>query len=203
MSCERDKGVNSFNVDLEITDLICYPQDLISLTFRLNSSNGQAPYRYEWLNPDSLVGEGPFKIDLTHNLYLRVDVTDTNSIKVNFEHRIIRDTIDCLKNDYRNAFVGLYKCDVTACSVNTDTWIQTCNEYIDTIEIAKHEDFSVLQTIGRPYARFQFKLSDSSFTGYRGNRVYGRFFTNGIYLYSYVSPVALSSSTYRGVKINP
>ncbi len=114
--------------------------------------------------------------------------------------------IDPLDSDVRNAFVGLYKCAVTSCSVNTDTWVQTCDSFIDTIEIAKHEDSLKIKISGlfwgsyNPDVEVDFNIEDSSFSNHH-QRVGGRFYFDSVIVHSSISPVSLWNANYIGKKI--
>ena len=204
-SCEKGKevitpdnndvdSIKSFDVDLAISELIYYPNDSISLTFSVNPTKGIAPYVYEWINTKTFVGEGPFTMNIVDSIVLEVNITDSENTKVNFRHHILRDTIDPLKYDYRNVYIGFYKCDVTHCYSFT-----ICESYKDTIEIAKHEDFSMLQVSHLIHTSdVDFYFINSTFSGYH---IYGIFNSDSIYMLYTESPIHLSSWEYTGKKL--
>ena len=61
-SCEKNQDKRKFNVDLNVLELNCYPNDHISMTFEICSSNGVEPYIYDWSNPKMFEGKGPITV---------------------------------------------------------------------------------------------------------------------------------------------
>jgi len=120
-SCNKEDDTPTINNEFHVSSLICYPNDSISVTFLITSSGGKAPYTYFWINPDTLNGNGPFKLPIDKDLDLQLEVTDANNVKVNFQYGIKKDTIDILKYDYRNPIIGLYKCEVIYHGIVNDT----------------------------------------------------------------------------------
>lgn len=201
-SCKTDdkdlKENSDFNTELEIISLLCYPNDSISMSFRINSSNGTAPYNYKWLQPDTLVGEGPFTIWLKNNLLLDVEVFDADQNKMKFHYEILKDTIDLQKNDYRNVVTGLYTCEVLFNSATVDSGhiIPHDSIYQDTIEISKHSDVKMLKI---SYYDVNYNFRNSSFDAYH---LSGYFKDDSISFYYFQTPIALKNWTYKGKKIN-
>jgi hypothetical protein len=204
LSCKQEnkdaKENVDFNVRLEISGLQYYPNDSISMSFRIKSSNGIAPYTCKWINPDTLIGEGPFTICLTGNLLLDVEVLDAGLNKMEFHYEILKDTIDFRKNDYRNVLTGFYKCEVVyhwATEDSPGNFITHDSIYHDTIEISKHSDVKMLKISDFPDVNYNF--INSSFDGYH---LSGYFKNDSIIFYYFATPVALYNWTYKGGKIN-
>jgi hypothetical protein len=206
-SCEKSNPGNEdikknvdFNVNLELSALTCYPDDSILMTFRINSTNGIAPYMYNWINPDSLVGGGPFTVGLKSNLVLNGEVFDADSNKMEFHYEVLRDTIDFLEFDYRNRVVGLYDCRVVYRATTQDilgNFITHETIYQDTIEVSKHSEFKMLKISNLPDVNYNFK--DLSFEAYHTS---GHFKADSISLYYFQTPVGLYNWTYKGKKLN-
>jgi len=207
-SCKDENVQLIFDVDITFQHLIYYPNDSISMTFLMSSSGGESPYAYNWVNPDTLVGEGPFTIDISNDILLELEVIDANNTKVEFNYEIFKDTIERLKYDYRNNFMGFYDCVVLNQWVEelSDTMIIHLSTSQETIEVIKHDDFQKIKIINwfsemNPnfwLCDLDFNFNDSTFNGYH---TYGRFHADSIMFYYYSTPVALSSSDYKGVKI--
>ena len=117
--------------------------------------------------------------------------------------------------DILDLFSGEYLCNIKSCSVNTDTWQQNCNTFIDTVKVTKvseveeegiDNDIRKLKISGLNWGSYcsenivDFDLTDSSFQNV-GQRVYGRFYFDSIYVHTQISPAALWSGTYVGKKI--
>lgn len=135
---------NDFNADLLIKRLICYPNDSISLNFEVSPKDGNGPYTYKWIMPDTLNGSGPFTVNLVKDLKILVKIIDANSKQLDFSFLIKKDTIDPLKNDYRNEVVGKYLCDFISTSpIYTDSgWKLIDKKFQDTLKVYKSEIFN-------------------------------------------------------------
>ncbi len=195
ISCRKDTDKLTFDVSMNITSLICYPNDSISMTFYVNSSNGKAPYNYNWINPDTFAGEGPFTINININILLDLEVIDANNTKMRFRYEIKKDTIDSLKFDYRNAYTGLYDCTVNYCDAHQNPAVYST--YQDTIDIFKHNDFKMLQISNIQEVDFNFRKL--TFGGYH---LSGKFKNDSIKFYYFLTPAAIYNYTYKGKKIN-
>ena len=198
-SCKNENEQLSFNVDIDFINLVCYPNDSISTTFVIAPSGGKAPYMYNWINPGSFVGEGPFTMHVKNNIMLELEVVDANNTNVKFQYEIIKDTIDPLKYDYRNAFAGFYDCDVNYRWVedSNGTWISHHRNYQDTIEVIKNGDFQMIN-ISTVQPDLNFNYNDSTFRGYHTS---GKFHNDSIAFNYFATPVALYSWDYKGGKI--
>ncbi len=197
-ACKKDTEPLNFKTDIRITNLICYQNDSISMTFLITSTGGKSPYIYNWINPDSLTGEGPFTINIQNNIILEVETIDANQNKIKFQYEIKKDTIDPLKYDYRNAFIGFYDCEVKHrwAEDSSGTYITHQNIYQDTIEVTKNSDFGMLNISDQHDLVFNYR--DSTFSGYHA---YGEFQNDSITFYYYFTPVGLVNYTYKGKKI--
>jgi len=201
LSCEKNTKENiDFNVDLKITDLICYPDDIIHISFLISPANGIAPYTFKWISPDTLDGSGPFDLDIKSNLYLHAEVCDADSNKIDFQYELLKDTIDFLLYDYRNRFTGLYLCNVKYNSTENNSvgeFITTTTFYKDTIEISKPADISMLNISNFPVVSFNYK--SLSFEAYHTS---GRFIGDScIHIYYFMTPVGSFNWTYDGKKL--
>ncbi|HDR68566.1 MAG TPA: hypothetical protein ENN61_05890, partial [Bacteroidaceae bacterium] len=56
-SCEQK---NDLTFDFQVTDLLCFPDNDIRMTFNIIPDGGDAPYLIKWIEPDNFQGEGPF-----------------------------------------------------------------------------------------------------------------------------------------------
>jgi hypothetical protein len=165
------------------------------MTFVISSMNGKAPYKYNWNKPDTFSGEGPFTIHINSNISLDVEVVDADNSKIEFLYEIKKDTIDSLKYDYRNAYVGFCNCTVNYVDAHQNPAVYST--YQDTIEVLKHRDFKKLQISNIQDVDFYFKKL--TFGGYH---LSGQFKNDSIGFYYYLTPAAIFSYTYKGVKIN-
>lgn len=108
--------------------------------------DGNGPYSYQWIMPDTMKGNGPFTVNLKENLKIVVKITDANSKQLDYTHIIRKDTIDSLKYDYRNHIIGNYISDFEEWyPVPTSSgWEQVRNNYRDTLFIDKSEKFNTI-----------------------------------------------------------
>ncbi len=117
--------------------------------------------------------------------------------------------------DLLDSFTGKYLCQITSCLVNTETWEQSCHTLVDTIEVTKVIDdindeidngIRKLQISGLNWGSYNsvnivdFHVNDSSFIN-PGQRVYGRFYYDSIYVHTQRTPAKLASGTYVGKRI--
>jgi hypothetical protein len=197
-SCKDDNDKLSFDVDIIIKSLNYYPNDSISMTFFITSIAGKSPYEYNWLNPNTFKGEGPFIININDDISIELEVVDANKTKVQFHYEILKDTLDKLKYDYRNAFIGFYNCEVKHRWVidSNGTWITHYNIYQDTIEVIKNSNYKMINISSLTNLNFNFR--DSTFMGYHTD---GKLSADSIRYYYFATPAALSSWNYKGAKI--
>jgi hypothetical protein len=189
-----------FNVNLEISSLKVFPNDSISISFGINCSDGVAPFSFIWVNPDTLLGEGPFIISLDSNLILDLEVFDAEQAKVEFHYELLKDTIDFERYDYRNEYYGFYQCDVIYRSATEETpgvFITKETLYRDTIEVSESSDITMLEI--SDFTEVNYNFTSSSFDAYH---LSGKFRSDSIFFYYYETPVGLRNWTYKGSKIN-
>lgn len=198
LSCKDDNESLNFKNDIKITNLVCYPDESIMMTFSLTSTGGNPPYTYHWITPDTLVGKGPFTINITNNPLLELEAIDANLTKIKFQYTVQKDTIDPLKYDYRNSFLGFYNCQVVHrwAEFSDGTFISHEEIYRDTIEVTKNSDFTKINISDKPNLKMDYK--DSTFEGYHLN---GKFYQDSISLYDFVTPAGLHNFSYKGKKI--
>lgn len=147
LSCKKDPTEtprSDFKADLLINRLICYPNDSISLSFEISPKEGNGPYLYKWILPDTFTGSGPFVVNLAKDLQISVTIKDANLKQLDFSSIILKDTIDPLKYDYRNDFIGDYICDIDHSwpQVVNSNWEILHKRERDTITVYKSQSFS-------------------------------------------------------------
>jgi hypothetical protein len=194
-ACHKENPQLKFNVGIEIISLMCFPNDSISLKFKINSTDGTPPYTYEWANPATFTGEGPFTMNIIDNTSLDVIVADSNNTKVNFHYEIKKDTIDPLKHDYRTLFTGNYK------GTYIRTWKPMQSPYPVTdiytdyvISVTKHKDFKMLTIT--VWGDFYLKIKDLTLSSLYISK-FGHFEQDKIEIYD--STIDLKS--FRGQKV--
>lgn len=147
--CKKDstEGPKSdFKADILIRKLVCYPNDSVSISFEISPKEGNGPYSYQWILPDSLNGNGPFTFCLVKDLKISVIIKDANHKQLDFSYLVRKDTIDFMRYDYRNNFIGDYVCDADHFwyqLVNSE-WKIIHNIDRDTITVQKSQLFSNL-----------------------------------------------------------
>ncbi len=193
-ACQKENSELNFKVGIEIISLTCFPNDSISITFKVSSTDGKPPYTYKWINPATFTGEGPFTLNIQNNTNLDVTVSDSINRKMKFHYEIKKDTIDSLKYDYRNLFTGKYK------GTHIRTWKPMQSQYpvtdIDNdyvISVTKHKDFKKLIISGWD---FYLNIKDLTLTGpYK--TIYGHFEQDKIEIYDNT----IDRISFRGQKI--
>ena len=109
-SCE--KFGNKITGEFKVNYMYYYPDERIKISFEVKAEGGTAPYYATWINPDSLIGLGPFTFFINDNLEVSLYFIDTNKK----ESKIINYTFDFEEikndpaNDYRYQFTGSYYC---------------------------------------------------------------------------------------------
>jgi len=203
VSCENNNTTQEnkdFNVDLEISNLICFPDDSICMTFGLRVSDGVVPYAYNWFHPDTLTGAGPFSLGLRGNLLLNAEVTDADGNTMVIHKEILKDTIDFPRYDYRNRYAGFYECDVVYHWTTEETpgnWVTRTEVFKDTIEVLKPADTRTLKIWNIQDVSLNYR--DMSFTGYHAD---GYFREDSIHFYYFATPVGLYNWSYDGKKLD-
>lgn len=165
IGCKKDVTVTSrsdFKADLLINKLICYPNDSISISFEISPREGNRPYSYKWILPDTFTGSGPFNVNLVEDLKISAIIKDANLKQLDFSSIILKDTIDSLKYDYRNDFIGDYICDIDNSwpQVVNSNWEILHKRERDTMTVYKSQMFSNLKFI------YELKYSKENKFGY-------------------------------------
>jgi hypothetical protein len=166
----------------------------------MTATNGIEPYSYHWLNPKTLPGAGPFTINVKSDVYLDVEVSDARNIKEKYQCEIKKDTIDSLKYDYRNAYIGNYDCEVIYRWVNIDSggvYHYYDTTYQDTVLVSKHKQFNMLKIENIPDLTYYPKYS-----GFMGYHTDVTFTNDSLDLYFFLTPVGFFNWTYKGRKLN-
>lgn len=192
---------NDFNADFLVKRLICYPNDSISLSFEVSPKDGNGPYTYKWIMPDTLNGSGPFTVNLLKDLNILVKITDANSKQLDFSSLIKKDTIDPLKYDYRNNVVGKYLCDfVESYPLMTDSgWKIIDKKYQDTLKVYKSKVFNNI--ICRSNIELIYNSKTNEFGWSTGNTWSYVHIINDTIYYSYTR-LGRAWSTAKGKKLN-
>ena len=206
LSCEKESNLR-LDFVFKTTEIIYYPNKHILMTFNIIPKGYNEPYTFKWFKPDSLKEEGPYSINISSNLMLDFEISDTKNISQRFTYEIKTDTIDSIKYDYRNNCVGTYKCNV-ASSYNGST------EYFqDTLVVIKTSSFNMLnirdsKDIKNNYAGNIMTYIDSNgnngfpkrdFFGYHSRVL----FTDDSIHYSVSGPLGFYyTNVYDGIRIN-
>lgn len=185
----------NFIVRIEIISLTCFPHDSISITFKISSTDGKPPYTYKWINPATFTGEGPFTLNIQNNTNLDVIVSDSIYRKFKFHYEIKKDTIDSLKYDYRNLYIGKYKGTFIRTWKPMQSLYPVTDIYTDyVLSLTKHKDFRMLAI--SYWGDFYLKIKDLTLIGpYKS--MYGHFEQDKIEIYDYT----IDHLSFRGQKI--
>lgn len=131
-SCNKEDD-SKINFTFKANEIIYYP-DYILLTFLIQPEGNNSPYKLEWVYPDSLKEEGPYTIKITSDIILNFKVIDSKkNISKGFIYKINTDTIDSIKYDWRNRYIGTYCCNV----IKNGT-----DHYLDTLIVYKNVEFT-------------------------------------------------------------
>jgi len=136
LSCEK-KAELSF--DFQPIETVFFPENKIYMTFKIIPKGGDEPYSIKWHEPSNLQGEGPFTVKIDSDLSLDFEIQDSENEIKHLTYKIVKDTIDSLKYDYRNKFIGNYSCNVRYTYRDTD--IDSVRDYFDTLMVTKPEGF--------------------------------------------------------------
>ncbi|MDP3446025.1 MAG: hypothetical protein Q8T08_24455 [Ignavibacteria bacterium] len=143
VSCAKEK-VQMAEFEFKTIEIISYPSKQISMTFDIVPQSNIESYAIKWFNPDTLNERGPYTINFSNDIILDYEVTDnTNSTQRN-QYIIKTDTIDSLKYDFRNTYIGIYYCNATY------TYGDSTNYYQDTLTVIKNNSFNKLNIL-TPY----------------------------------------------------
>lgn len=139
-SCEKEKDAE-IDFVFNASEIIYYPDKHISIIFDIKPKNDIGDYAIDWYRPDTLKGEGPFKIFITSNLVLDFEISDYKNNVKRFQYEIKTDEIDSVKYDYRNDYTGAYFCNVTY------SYNGSAEYYHDTLTVVKNNTFKMLNIL--------------------------------------------------------
>ncbi len=109
-------------------------------------------------------------------------------------------------NDPRDPFIGSYNCKVTYENhLEPGHFLYKPDTiYFTTLIVSKHEIASFLEITGGTHVQIEINFHDFTFNGadYPGQRLWGRFLDDSIFMNTFMTPAALISWTYEGKKIN-
>ncbi len=189
ISCER-KPELSF--DFQALDIVYFPDSEIYMSFKIIPKGGNPPYFIKWFEPATFLGEGPFSVKLINDMVLDFELQDSDKAINRLSHKILKDTIDSLKYDYRNMYIGTYTCEVKY------TYIDSVKYYQDTLLVSKMNDFKSLLISKKNNNWGMIYLSPDQFYGYHR----GVTFRNDSIFFSESGPLgAYYTNTYKGRKI--
>lgn len=189
ISCDR-KPELSF--DFQTLDIVYFPDSEIYMSFKIIPKGGNPPYFIKWFEPATFLGEGPFSVKLINDMVLDFELQDSDKAINRLSHKILKDTIDSLKYDYRNMYIGTYTCEVKY------TYIDSVKYYQDTLSVSKMNDFKSLLISKKNNNWGMIYLSLNQFYGYHR----GATFRNDSIFFSESGPLgAYYTNTYKGSKI--
>ena len=181
----------------------------ILILFNLScEKDNKGLYTFNWFNPDSLKEEGPYTINLSSNLMLDFEIFSNKSTTQRFQYEIIADTIDSLRYDYRNNYIGTYSCNVTS------SYEGSTDYYQDTLTVVKNNSFNMLNIltkndiINNNEGNKMTYLNSNGYYSYPTGDFYGYHsgvsFSNDSIHYSASGPLGFYyTNIYEGVRINP
>lgn len=204
-SCKKE---NNPEIDFVFNtkEIIYYPDKHISITFEIKPKYDLGTYSIHWYNPDTLIGVGPKKISITRNLSLDFEISDNKNTVKRFQYEIKADTIDSIRYDYRNNYIGTYYCNVTY------SFKDSTNHYQDTLTVIKNNSFKMLNILNRNDIKNNYVGNEMTYRNSNGNYSYpaGRFngyhsvvlFSNDSIHYSKSGSLGFYyTNTYEGIKI--
>jgi hypothetical protein len=205
-SCEKDHNPR-LDFEFQTIEVYYYPDKHISMTFNIIPKSDKGPFLLKWFNPDSLKEEGPYTINLSDNLMLDFEILDAQNISQRFTYEIETDTIDSLKYDYRNNYIGTYSCDVTS------SYEGSTKYYQDTLIVIKNNAFNMLNILTRFDIINNYEgnkmtyLNSNGYVSYPTGEFYGYHsgvsFSNDSIHYSVSGPLGFYyTNTYEGIRLN-
>jgi len=205
-SCEKNTN-SKLDFGFHATKIVYYPEKRISLTFNIVPEGYNSPFTLKWYDPDSLQEEGPYTIYMTKDLLLDFEILDAINTSKRFTYEIKIDTIDSLKYDYRNQYIGEYSCNVTY------SFADEIKYYLDTITVAKSNSFNNVTILTKNdiinnYEGNQMTyLNTHGYYSYPEGNFYGYHsgvaFTNDSIHYTASGPLGFYyTNVYEGIRIN-
>lgn len=140
VACKKDNEVK-LGFEFLTREVCYYPEKHIAMTFDIIPTTDKETYTFNWFNPDSLKGKGPFRITISSNLILDFEIIETKNRVQRFQYEIKTDSIDSLKYDYRNNYIGTYSCRVIHFYEDSTSYYQ------DTLAIVKNNSFNMLNIL--------------------------------------------------------
>lgn len=197
---DEELQLEEITIDFQVSNIETY-YDRLQLHLIINVENGNPPYSFNWIKPDTLSGPGPFNLILKSDLDIILLVKDSqgNSKTETFQLRI-SDYLNDTTLDYRNKFVGTFNFNTTLLSynpINTDTgWILiidtsyiqhtgTINKYLSDRILIKYSD-------GTPWAGCNSSNAGISCQGYlESDCVQGCYPPWVVYITNWISPAII------------
>jgi len=197
-SCENEKD-SKISYECRFIDIACFPEKKISLTFRIVPQGNHSPFVFIWYEPSYFQGEGPFSIETDKNFILDFEIQDAGNASQRFIYEIRTDTIDSLKYDYRNRYIGKYSCTETS-SYNGST-----EYYTDTLTVEKSVEFNMVNILTVHDINNNYEGSKMSYL--QSNSFYGYHsavsFANDSIHYAVSGPLGFYyTNVYEGIRIN-
>jgi hypothetical protein len=205
-SCEKENN-SEIGFKFHAIEIVYYPEKQISITFIIIPEGDNSPFILKWYEPDSLKKEGPYTIDISSDYILDFEVRDAHNISKRFKYEIKIDTIDYVKYDYRNQYIGKYSCNVTY------TYADAINYFLDTITVVKNNSFNNINILTRndiinnwegnqmTYLNTHgyYSYPEGDFYGYHS----GVSFKNDSIYYTASGPLGFYyTNVYKGIRIN-
>ncbi len=205
-SCEKEKSQME-EFEFQTIDLTYYPEKQITMIFDIVPKEDLENYTVKWFNPDSLEERGPYKIKFSNDIILDYEVSVNSNTVKRFQYKIKTDTIDSLKYDYRNNYIGTYGCNVIY------SFEDSTRYYQDTLTVVKNNTFSMLNILTPHDILNNYEgnkmtyLNSNGYDNYPTGDFYGYHsgvsFSNDSIHYSASGPLGFYyTNSYEGVKIN-
>lgn len=198
-ACKKneDDHIYSLKVNYKTIGLYCYPESRIQWSFSVYVENGVPPYHYNWIRPEITSEGDTFAIDITENPVIRLEIEDAEENWGKLNLKIKKDTIDSLKYDYRNLYIGEYRGMTTAYYYDWHSMPgPEYTLYADTFFVQKAEKFS--QVMINTW-KLDFDYNSSTFSYLNGGYANSHLYNDTLYLYSHTG--LYDSHTFIGTKI--
>ncbi len=205
-SCEKEKDQLT-EFDFQTTKLVYYPDKQITMTFNIVPKGNPDNYSVKWYDPDSLEDRGPYTIKFSNDIILDYEVSVNGNQIQRFQYKIKTDTIDSLKYDYRNDYIGMYSCNVAS------LYDGLARYQIDTLTVVKNNSFKMVNIMTKNdiinnyegdkmiylNSNGSYSHPACNFFGYHS----GVLFANDSIHYTVSGPLGnYYTNNYEGVKIN-
>jgi hypothetical protein len=198
-ACKKSDNDHIYNlkVNCKTTSLYCYPEGRILWSFLVNVENGVPPYNFNWISPETTSTGDTFTLDITKNSVIRLEIEDAGKNRGKLSLEVKQDTIDSLKYDYRNQFIGEYMGTTTDSYYDWHT--MPAPEYtstIDTFTILKAEKFSQVMLSSW---NLDFDFNTRAFSYLSPSLSNATLHNDTLYFYSH--PGLYDSHSFTGIKI--